>query len=644
MAFSTPIRTPIFAGSGSPIVKQTAIHNKVLNPKKLFVLSGLNFIASLLLFYELNAQHVQGWFNIRSTIFYYGVLIFAVLFTANSIVEFIQAIYSSLPTTPLYLSPAQKRLMGIKNSDPRFTSTPHAPKPASDKKVSPGRTFSLSNLTNKPTQQQTSTPVQSHSPYTSRHTPSPSPSPSSSFHTTVAAQGYQPNLPGGSAYNSRLSDSLNFTHRTTPASGLFEGGSFLDSSGGGGSPFLRQRRSPFINSPFSADDSSLEQRKMTSFRRSQFDKEQSRWPMRGAETSLNNSSYWGYNHSVHEYSGELSKNVYQLSSRSPKSPTRNKDSNAIEFSKYWYQVGVSTDGLFDWAGRLRRWISLTVLAGVVKEIQKINKRLSELGCPEIQIGESSLSALKQIQISKASQIPGLTWIMPYLELTNHQEYLVERLKTLASGGYMSEFCWNKGGSSKGRPWSDDLVTDSELIMHVFCSYLDWHLPAHPRYPDGKTFTSQYFVRTPDKPKLQNLTENKMLIHQSKLNPPHYQLITKETTYDMPPGRHNMFHTLLLFLHNIKTREGCMLALSTLVSLASTYSMCWIQYTAKQSSSRRRSSTAPVLAESRSLVGNHIVSLNNCNDFQILRIYFGLARRRMIYISQLGLCMFTTTAK
>uniref|UniRef100_H2ZHC4 Transmembrane protein 209 n=1 Tax=Ciona savignyi TaxID=51511 RepID=H2ZHC4_CIOSA len=148
--------------------------------------------------------------------------------------------------------------------------------------------------------------------------------------------------------------------------------------------------------------------------------------------------------------------------------------------------------------------------------------------------------------------------MPYLELTNHQEYLVERLKTLASGGYMSEFCWNKGGSSKGRPWSDDLVTDSELIMHVFCSYLDWHLPAHPRYPDGKTFTSQYFVRTPDKPKLQNLTENKMLIHQSKLNPPHYQLITKETTYDMPPGRHNMFHTLLLFLHNIKTREGCML--------------------------------------------------------------------------------------
>jgi hypothetical protein len=39
----------------------------------------------------------------------------------------------------------------------------------------------------------------------------------------------------------------------------------------------------------------------------------------------------------------------------------------------------------------------------------------------------------------------------------------------------------------------------QIIMHVFCTYLDSRLPPHPKYPDGKTFTSQHFVQTPNKP-------------------------------------------------------------------------------------------------------------------------------------------------
>lgn len=34
---------------------------------------------------------------------------------------------------------------------------------------------------------------------------------------------------------------------------------------------------------------------------------------------------------------------------------------------------------------------------------------------------------------------------------------------------------------------------------MFCTYLDSRLPPHPKYPDGKTFTSQHFIQTPDKP-------------------------------------------------------------------------------------------------------------------------------------------------
>lgn len=153
---------------------------------------------------------------------------------------------------------------------------------------------------------------------------------------------------------------------------------------------------------------------------------------------------------------------------------------------------------------------------------------------------------------------------------------------------MSSFRWNRGGDFKGRKWDTDLPTDSAIIMHVFCTYLDSRLPPHPKYPDGKTFTSQHFVQTPNKPGI-NLSskgmlsfsheihiavwlcfltyhtsftdvtnENVFCVYQSAINPPHYELIYQRHVYNLPKGRNNMFHTLLMFLYIIKTKESGML--------------------------------------------------------------------------------------
>lgn len=103
---------------------------------------------------------------------------------------------------------------------------------------------------------------------------------------------------------------------------------------------------------------------------------------------------------------------------------------------------------------------------------------------------------------------------------------------------------------------------TQIIMHVFCTYLDSRLPPHPKYPDGKTFTSQHFIQTPDKPgtgvhsvlpellfvsqqHLQNprylfnlsptdtSNENVFCIYQSSINPPHYELIYQRHVYNLP---------------------------------------------------------------------------------------------------------------
>ncbi|XP_052029338.1 transmembrane protein 209 isoform X2 [Apodemus sylvaticus] len=170
--------------------------------------------------------------------------------------------------------------------------------------------------------------------------------------------------------------------------------------------------------------------------------------------------------------------------------------------------------------------------------------------------EASVTSLKQAALVKAPLIPTLNAIVQYLDLTPNQEYLSERIKELSQGGCMSSFRWNRGGDFKGRKWDTDLPTDSAIIMHVFCTYLDSRLPPHPKYPDGKTFTSQHFVQTPNKPDVTN--ENVFCIYQSAVNPPHYELIYQRHVYNLPKGRNNMFHTLLMFLYIIKTKESGML--------------------------------------------------------------------------------------
>ena len=39
----------------------------------------------------------------------------------------------------------------------------------------------------------------------------------------------------------------------------------------------------------------------------------------------------------------------------------------------------------------------------------------------------------------------------------------------------------------------------QLLLYMFCTYMDSRLPADPSFPDGRTFTGLHFLKTPDKP-------------------------------------------------------------------------------------------------------------------------------------------------
>ncbi|XP_056429138.1 transmembrane protein 209 isoform X2 [Hyla sarda] len=326
----------------------------------------------------------------------------------------------------------------------------------------------------------------------------------------------------------------------------------------------RYRSSPFAySSPAGKDDYMTDLKSLDTFIRSEEEKQQrSQLGSPESSSTSNSPTFWNYSRSIGDYAHTLRKYQYQLASRS-QAPSAHKDEADLgskqAAEEIWARVTMNRqllDHMDSWTEKFRNWINETILVPLVQEVETVNMQIRRLGCPELQIGESSISSIKQAALVKAPLIPSLNVIVQYLDITPNQEYLFERIKELSHGGCMSSFRWNAGGDFKGRKWDTDLPTDSAILMHVFCTYLDSRLPPHPKYPDGKTFTSQHFVQTPDKPDTTN--ENVFCIHQSSINPPHYELVYQKHIYNLPKGRNNLFHTLLMFLYIIKTKESGML--------------------------------------------------------------------------------------
>ncbi|KAF6032943.1 TMEM209 [Bugula neritina] len=214
--------------------------------------------------------------------------------------------------------------------------------------------------------------------------------------------------------------------------------------------------------------------------------------------------------------------------------------------------------MFDlWIENLRYWLAQTVMQRVAKEIHNINRELRNIGSDETQIGEASVSALKNVAFVKNSFVPTLNNVIPYLEVSSNQDYLIKRISDLGNDGCLADFNWDGGCAHKGKPWEDHLPTDSAIVMHLLCTYLDSRFPANPKYPDGKAFSAQHFMAPQAKPNFDQHSDY-LTIYQTKVNPPHYKVVIGNDIYDLPKGRNNLFHAILLFLHEIKTKHNGML--------------------------------------------------------------------------------------
>ena len=164
------------------------------------------------------------------------------------------------------------------------------------------------------------------------------------------------------------------------------------------------------------------------------------------------------------------------------------------------RLGIDSIQLVTWMENLRMWISQTIFKRIVQEIKQTNELLVKYGMAEEQIGKIGIDKLRKVASLPhiLERIPSLDALMPFLEISHQQEYLVNRFSELSTGGAMSSYKWNSGGRFKGNEWSaDKLPTDAEIVMHSVAAYLDVRMPNHYHYTgniEGKPFTGIYYLR------------------------------------------------------------------------------------------------------------------------------------------------------
>ncbi|NWR58634.1 TM209 protein, partial [Bucorvus abyssinicus] len=543
----TPEQSPVIS-----LIDRTIQMRKETKARKVVLAWGLlNVSVAGMIYTEMTGKLISSYCNITYWLLWYIELACGFLFSLNALFDFWLYFKYTVAPTSLVVSPGQQLLLGLRNA--AIQTTP--PRELAAKKV-------LSSTPSPPIQGQS---VLSYSP-------SRSPSASPKFSPGCVA-GYSPPLQavlGGSASygsGSALAYSPSGSYNKLSSFSPSPSGSPYPTSIGpvdSGGLRSRYRSSPVLyNSPTGKEDYMTDLKSLDTFLRNEEEKQQ-RVQLGSSDSSSPSSSptFWNYSRSMADHAQTLRKFQYQLACRSL-APSAHKDeadlSSKQAAEEVWTRVTMNRqvlDHMDSWTAKFRNWINETILVRLVQEMESLSAQLRRMGCPEWQIGEASISSLKQAALVKAPLIPTLNALVQYLDLTPNQEYLVERIRELSQGGCMSSFRWNRGGDFKGRKWDTDLPTDCSIIMHVFCTYLDSRLPPHPKYPDGKTFTSQHFLQTPDKPDTSN--ENVFCLYQSSINPPHYELIYQNHVYNLPKGRNNMFHTLLMFLYIIKTKESGML--------------------------------------------------------------------------------------
>eukprot|EP01097_Dermamoeba_algensis_P002126 TRINITY_DN1845_c0_g1_i2.p1 TRINITY_DN1845_c0_g1~~TRINITY_DN1845_c0_g1_i2.p1 ORF type:complete len:352 (+),score=76.72 TRINITY_DN1845_c0_g1_i2:784-1839(+) len=271
---------------------------------------------------------------------------------------------------------------------------------------------------------------------------------------------------------------------------------------------------------------------------------------------------------IHEESSPIPR--YRTAYRSsPLVQSAGNKSFLTDSSQIYVKLGIHAY-METWTERMRKWLSKMIVKRVVVLIENVEKLQplptqnfsSSLNFPSSKPSDSlwynistpappSTNELLQRLAQDPAQKPDIIKRIKYDKYLNvigstSREYVIKRIQELAQGAYLSAFKWNGGGVWKGKEWTPELPTDSQILIHLFCTYMDFLLLQDP-LSEIKPFTYKYFICFPDTPEGKS---SSVLIHQSHIHPPDFEVVYAKEKWRPDQGRNNLFHTLIFFIHCI----------------------------------------------------------------------------------------------
>ncbi|KXJ84119.1 hypothetical protein RP20_CCG017529 [Aedes albopictus] len=279
------------------------------------------------------------------------------------------------------------------------------------------------------------------------------------------------------------------------------------------------------------------------------------------------NSFWN-SYKLDDMSNLLKTSLYQLSPSAPPSKQTMKEHESGPYNPIDADVSsevlkkVSSVQLSNYVANLRMWISMTILQRIVAEMQSIDHSFKTRGFSDIQLGSVGLERLKKTAENQqlvTLYIPKLPLLIPFLEMSTNQEYLVQRIKDLAKGSCIADYRWNSGSSYKGVNWDEHLPTDSAIIFHLFCTYMDSQLRPLPQ-PGGRPFYNRYVVisdkKSPKETLAEVATKNKAKCAILCSNPmkPKFNFVSDDKIHNCAHDRNNLFYVLIQFLIYMKNHQ------------------------------------------------------------------------------------------
>lgn len=274
------------------------------------------------------------------------------------------------------------------------------------------------------------------------------------------------------------------------------------------------------------------------------------------------NSFWGSLSESNGLMASLKNLTYQLSPHNKQ--TQNESFSTKDEENAEMRNLISANKLSNYVANMKMWIHKTILEPLLYAIDESDLQFQQRGFTDMKIGHCGIERLKKIATTNhclLQSIPTLAKLIPFLELTSNQEFLVQRLRELAKGSCLANYKFTSGSydALTTSQLNDHTPNDAGIIFHVFCTYLDSQLQPVPDIPrpffsryviigDSKKLNVEYLVKEASKNK------SKCAILCSNQYTPKFNFVS-DKIHGSSHDRNNIFYVLIQFLFHLKQDNG-----------------------------------------------------------------------------------------